>query len=65
MLVLSRKAGQQIRAGDVLISVLEIRGRVVRLGFEAPKGIRIMRTEIEDAAQKAGPRLNRRELAIA
>jgi len=47
MLVLARKKGQRIRIGSTLeITVLEVRGGSVRLGFEAPANISIHRDEI-------------------
>ena len=46
MLVLSRKPAEAIRIGDdILIKVIAIRGGQVKLGIEAPQGIRVMRTE--------------------
>lgn len=48
MLVLSRKPEQKIHIGDsVTITVLAIRGSVVRLGIEAPADVRILRGELE------------------
>ncbi len=47
MLVLSRRVGEIVRIGtDILIHVLEIRGKQIRLGFEAPKEISIFREEV-------------------
>jgi len=47
MLVLSRKSGQRICIGDsIQISVLEVRGGKVRLGFEAPLQVEILREEV-------------------
>lgn len=47
MLVLSRKVGQQIQIGpDLTLTVIQIRGEYVRLGFEAPRELRIVRTEL-------------------
>ena len=47
MLVLSRKKSQVIQLGeDVEITVLEIRGNIVRLGLTAPKSIPIVRKEL-------------------
>jgi carbon storage regulator len=47
MLVLTRKKGQRIRIGlSVELTVLEIRGGSVKLGFEAPPNISIHRDEI-------------------
>jgi carbon storage regulator len=44
MLVLSRKPGESIIIGDeIVVTVLEVRGRHVRLGLEAPKHVQIRR----------------------
>ena len=49
MLVLSRKIGESIQiAGDIKVTVTEVRGGRVRLSIEAPPSIRIMRKEIAD-----------------
>jgi carbon storage regulator len=49
MLVLSRKPGQKLHIGDnITITVLEVHGRVMRLGIEAPHSVRILRAELED-----------------
>lgn len=50
MLVLSRKKNERIVVGDnIAITVVEIRGDKVRLGFEAPRDIRVHRQEVADA----------------
>jgi carbon storage regulator len=47
MLVLSRKDGQRVMIGpDVVVTVLEIRGDTVKLGFDAPSEVRILREEV-------------------
>ncbi|MDH7481414.1 MAG: carbon storage regulator CsrA [Armatimonadota bacterium] len=47
MLVLARKVGQRIViAGDIEITVVEIRGEQVRLGITAPKNVSIYRKEL-------------------
>ena len=47
MLVLSRKKNQKIVIGEeIVITVVEVRGDTVRLGFEAPKDIRVLRGEL-------------------
>ena len=44
MLVLSRNVGQQIRIAEhIAITVLEIRGNVVRLGIAAPRDVSVQR----------------------
>jgi carbon storage regulator len=53
MLVLSRKPGQRIRIGDsVIITLLEINGRTVRLGIEAPHELEILREELVTRAAR-------------
>ena len=47
MLVLSRKQQQLIRIGDdVTITILKIKGQAVRVGVEAPRGVRVLRGEL-------------------
>lgn len=50
MLVLKRKIGEVIRIGnDVEVHVLAVEGDVIKLGFNAPKHISILRSEIFEA----------------
>jgi carbon storage regulator len=50
MLVLSRKINEQIVIGDnVVVTIVEICGRKVRLGIEAPKEVPVHRREIYEA----------------
>lgn len=47
MLVLTRKSEESIRIGeDIKITILEIKGNQVRLGIDAPSGVRIYREEL-------------------
>jgi carbon storage regulator len=46
MLVLSRKKDERIFIGEVVLTLVEIRGDKVRLGFEAPKDVVILREEL-------------------
>jgi carbon storage regulator len=47
MLVLTRKAKQQIQIGpDITITILQIKGQAVRVGIEAPRSMSVLRTEI-------------------
>ncbi len=47
MLKLERRAGERvIVGGDVIVEVLEVRGQIVKLGFDAPRSVRIYREEI-------------------
>lgn len=48
--MLKRKAGEVVRIGnDIEIHVLAVEGDVIKLGFEAPKSVQIMRSELYDA----------------
>lgn len=52
MLVLSRKINESLVIDDkVIVTVIEIRGDKVRLGFEAPKDVPIHRQEVVAAIQ--------------
>jgi len=56
MLVLSRKLNESIIIGDQIgITVVGLRGNVVRLGIEAPDDVAIMREELLDAADMGEP----------
>ncbi|GAA1957868.1 carbon storage regulator CsrA [Nocardioides panacihumi] len=47
MLVLSRRVGESVVVGDdVTITVLEVRGDVVRVGIDAPRSVRVHRAEL-------------------
>ena len=47
MLVLTRKAGESIVIGSqIRITVLEMQGRQIRLGIEAPSEIPVHRAEV-------------------
>lgn len=47
MLVLSRKIGEKIVIGDgIEVTVVEIKGRQVRLGIEAPAKVPVWRGEL-------------------
>lgn len=50
MLVLKRKVGEVIRiANDIEVHVLAVEGEVIKLGFNAPKHISILRSEVFEA----------------
>ena len=47
MLVLTRRAGESVMIGDdVVITVLETRGDVIRLGIQAPRDVQVHREEV-------------------
>lgn len=53
MLILTRKLGESITIGDdIKIQVLEIKGKQVRLGIQAPKKYSIHREEIYQRIQE-------------
>lgn len=54
MLVLTRRTGESVMIGDdVVITVLEVRGDVVRIGIRAPRDIQVHREEIYKELQSA------------
>jgi len=47
MLVLSRRVGESVVIGDeVTVTVLEVRGDVVRIGIDAPRSVSVHRAEL-------------------
>ena len=53
MLVLTRKLGETIVIGDdIVIKVVDIHGKQIRLGIEAPTEISIFRGEIYERIQE-------------
>lgn len=62
MLVLSRKLQEKIRIGEnVTITVLQVKGRQVKLGIDAPRNVRVIRTELpqEITVETAEPETKR------
>ena len=56
MLVLSRKSGQKLQIGDnITVTILEVKGRVVRLGIEAPGHVRVLRGELTEWCERGTP----------
>lgn len=50
MLVLSRKPGEALRVGDdVEITIVEVKGDMVRIGIDAPRNVQVWRKELWDA----------------
>lgn len=57
MLVLSRKRDERIIiGGNIVITVIEIRGDKVRLGIQAPSDVPVHRQEIYDALKREAAR---------
>lgn len=47
MLVLTRKSGESIIiGGDIKITVVQVKGKQIRIGVEAPKEMQIFREEL-------------------
>ena len=47
MLVLSRRIGEEIViAGNIRVTVVEVKGRITRLGFTAPASVSVVRREL-------------------
>jgi carbon storage regulator len=52
MRILTRRPTQTVTIGnDVTVTVLEIRGRQVRIGVTAPRDIAVLREEIAEKAR--------------
>ena len=48
MLVLSRKQGEKVCIGDnITVTVLGVRGNVLKLGIDAPREVRVLRSELQ------------------
>ena len=54
VLVLTRRSGESVMIGDdVVITVLEARGDVIRLGIQAPRHVQVHREEVYRELQEA------------
>jgi carbon storage regulator len=60
MLILTRKIGERIHIADnIVVTVVQVHGRTVRLGLEAPANVPILRHELARhslAAEIVSPR---------
>ncbi len=53
MLVLTRRPGESIMIGDdIVVTVLDVRGDVVRVGIRAPRSVQVHREEVYLELQK-------------
>ncbi|NQT17639.1 MAG: carbon storage regulator [Planctomycetes bacterium] len=56
MLVLNRKKGERVLIGqNICVTVLEVRGSRVRLGFECPKEVPVHRQELSERIARDSP----------
>ncbi|HAP43877.1 MAG: carbon storage regulator [Spirochaetes bacterium GWD1_61_31] len=52
MLILTRKINEKlIIDGTIVVSVIEVRGDMVKLGIDAPRSVKVFRSEVYDAIQ--------------
>lgn len=59
MLILSRQHSESIQLGDdIKLTVVAISGDKVRIGVEAPPGVRILRKELDKPAKVDSPKLS-------
>lgn len=66
MLVLSRARGEQIViGGNITVTVLEVRGDKVRLGFDGPAEVPIHRQEVQQRLQQDRQTWDRRSNTLA
>ena len=57
MLILTRKSGESITIGDdVKITVVEVKGKQVRIGIDAPRSYMIHRVEVYLSIQEENRR---------
>jgi carbon storage regulator len=53
MLILTRKIGEKLIINEnIIVSVMEVRGDLVKLGIEAPQAVKVFRSEVYAAIQE-------------
>ena len=53
MLILSRKIDEKIKIGnEITLTIIEVRGDMVKIGVDAPKDVKVFRQEVFEAIQK-------------
>ena len=53
MLILTRRIGENLRIGtDVMVTILDVKGRQVRVGIDAPRSLPVHREEVYERIQK-------------
>lgn len=55
MLILTRRISESVKIGDdVTVTIVELKGRQVRLGVSAPKRIAVHREEVYERVRRQG-----------
>lgn len=52
--IVEKGVGQTIWIGEVCVTVVRIRGGKVRLGFDVPDGMVVLRQEVADREKEGG-----------
>lgn len=66
MLVLTRKVGEQVLIGeDIVVTILESKGDSIKVGIDAPKGVKIHRAEVLAAVIEENQRASATDHAAA
>ena len=55
MHVIPRKKGQRVVIGDIVLTVIEVRGDKVQFGIDLPEGVGVHGPEIHEAILHPGP----------
>jgi carbon storage regulator len=60
MLVLTREIGSSVRIGDdITIVVLQVDGNQVRIGIDAPREVKVLRSELTGDSQSPNTYINK------
>jgi len=66
MLILTRKLGESIAIGDdIKITFLEMTGKQLRIGIEAPRTVAVHRAEVYQAIQEQNVQASASDIRIA
>ena len=66
MLILTRKLGESIAIGDdIKITFLEMTGKQLRIGIEAPRNVPVHRAEVYQAIQEQNVQASSPDVRIA